>query len=376
MNIESFRLELPHIKSGFVHLNHAGISPMSQRVVDAVSGFINHQSADPIGATTSAWGKVALTRNRLSSLMGVDPSNLALTKNTAHGVSIIADGFKWRDGDEIVLADCEYPANSYSWLAQKDRGVICKIVRTDPDGTVTIERYREAMTERTRLLAVSWVQFSTGFRNDLNALTELAHEYGARILVDVIQGLGALPINLTSLGVDYAATGSQKWLIGPLGVGGLYINPGALGDVRLVNMGAGSVNNVAAFEPLGFDPKPNAQRFEEGTPNLMGILGLGASLSMLEEAGIDNIADSIEKITSYAIIRLEDTGFVVLSPKAWKDRAGIILFKHPELTNDEIMARLSVAKINVVARGGKVRFAPHFYNTVEDIDRAIEALVA
>jgi selenocysteine lyase/cysteine desulfurase len=152
------------------------------------------------------------------------------------------------------------------------------------------------------------------------------------------------------------------------------VKPEALDDIRLVNMGAGSVKNVVAFEPLGFDPKPTAQRFEEGTPNIMGILGLAASIGTLQEVGIEKIVRSIEDITTYAILRLEDHGYNVLSPKSWPNRAGIILFQHSRYANDEIMNLLSAAKINVVARGGKVRFAPHFYNTTEDIDRAIAAL--
>jgi selenocysteine lyase/cysteine desulfurase len=139
-------------------------------------------------------------------------------------------------------------------------------------------------------------------------------------------------------------------------------------------MGAGSVNNVIAFEPLGFDPKPTAQRYEEGTPNVMGILGLGASLSMLHEAGIENVASSIEAVTTYAMLRLEDKGYNVLSPKAWHERAGIVLFQHPKYSNDEVLAALSAANINVAARGGKIRFSPHFYNNTEDIDKAIAAL--
>jgi cysteine desulfurase/selenocysteine lyase len=374
MEIHDFRIELPHIEAGFVHLNHAGVSPVSTRVVDTIGRFLDQQSRDPSGTITKAWADAGITRSRLAALMGVDPLNLALTKNTAHGVSIIADGYKWQPGDEIVFADCEYPANSYPWLAQRDRGVVCKIVKTAVDGTVPIDLYRDAMTDRTRLVAVSWVQFSTGYRNDIKALTDLAHEFGARILVDVIQGLGALPIDLQSLGVDFAATGSQKWLIGPLGVGGLYVRPDALGDIRLVNMGAGSVNNVVAFNALGLDPKPTAQRFEEGTPNIMGILGLGAAISMLQDAGIENVARMIQDVTTYAMLRLEDAGYNVLSPKGWENRAGIVLFQHPEYAIEEIMAALAQSKINVVARGGKVRFAPHFYNTMEDIDRAIAAL--
>jgi cysteine desulfurase / selenocysteine lyase len=374
MNINSFRNELPHIAEGYVHLNHAGVSSVSTRVVSSISEFLDGQSKGSPAATMAGFGMWAKCRTDLAAIMGVSPENLALTKNTAHGVSIVADGFKWRDGDEVVFAECEYPANSYPWLAQQERRVVCRTVPVNADGTVPIESYKNAMTSKTKMVAVSWVQFSTGFRNDLAALTELAHNHGARILVDVIQGLGALPINLDELGVDYAATGSQKWLIGPLGVGGLYVKPDALNDLRMVNVGAASVINPWVFDALGFDPKPNAQRFEEGTPNIMGMIGLVSSLSMLADAGPAVVAECIKNVTDYAMKRLESAGYAVVNPKEWTQRAGIVLFKHPTIPNAEIMAALEQAKIVVVSRGGCVRFAPHFYNTQEDIDRAIAAL--
>jgi selenocysteine lyase/cysteine desulfurase len=307
--------------------------------------------------------------------MGVNPYHLALTKNTAHGVSILADGFNWTPGDEIVFADCEYPANSYPWLSQQiDRGVVCKVVKTRPDGTVPIEDYATLVNSKTKVIAVSWVQFATGYRADLKALADLAHSVDAFLVVDVIQGLGGFPINLSELGVDAAATGSQKWLLGPMGVGGLYISPKMLEQMRLVNVGALSVNNVQAYSTLELDVKPNAQRYEEGTPNICGYIGLNESIKLVHEFGIENAEKNILDINKYASDKLVERGFEIFSPTDDSIRSGILMFNKPGVESDIVVKELVSNKVNVVIRGGNIRFAPHHYTTHEDIDRAIEAL--
>ncbi len=374
MDIEHYRAEFPHIDQGFVHLNHAGVSGMSRRVINLIEEYCKRQSEDPIGCFPWAFGQIGECRSRLASLMGVATEHLAFTKNTGHGLSIIADGLDWRPGDEVIFANCEYPANSYPWLAQEDRGVKCVVVDSRPDGTIDIADYEAAFTSRTRVLAVSWVQFTTGFRADLAALTKLAHERGAFIVVDVIQGLGAFPINLTELGVDAAATGSQKWLIGPLGVGGLYVHPEMLSHMRLVNMGAGAVKNVIAFDTLNFDVKPTVQRYEEGTPNIIGQCGLNGALEMLNEVGMETTSSRILATGRYAMDGLARRGYVIDSPQDDAIRAGLVMFHHPTISSDDVVKALTDAKIGVVSRGGRARFAPHFYNTHDDIDRALAAL--
>lgn len=373
-DLSRYRSEFPYLSSGAIHLNHAGVSPLPMRTAEAIREIATAQCETPAQAMRGAWDEIAICRTKLARLMGVEADNLALTKNTAHGISIVADGLDWREGDEVVFADCEYPANTYPWLAQSARGVVARVVQTRPDGALDPADYAEAMSARTRLIAVSWVQFSTGYRSDLAAFAEIAHARGALLLVDVIQGLGAFPIELRSLGVDIAATGSQKWLIGPLGVGGLYIHPNALNHLGLVNMGSGSVKDVRAFRSLGFDPKPNAQRYEEGTPNLIGMVGLSASLSLIEEAGIQNIAARIMAINCYAADRLKAKGYEIASPQSDKHRAGILIFRHPTLPSEQLAQALESAGVIAVPRGGGIRFAPHFYLEESDMDRAIGAL--
>ncbi|MDR3708665.1 MAG: aminotransferase class V-fold PLP-dependent enzyme [Capsulimonadaceae bacterium] len=374
MEVNNARQQFRYLAKGLIHLNHAGVSPLSTPVANAMIEYINGMSEDAVACGAWAWRRYFECHDAFARIMGVDAQHVALTKNTAHGVSIVADGLKWEPGDEVVFADCEYPANTYPWLAQQDRGVVARIVPTRADGTIPVEDYASHISSRTRVIAVSWVQFATGYRSNLESLAKLAHDNGALLVVDVIQGLGAMPLNLTEAGVDIAATGSQKWLMGPVGAGALYVNPSVLDQIRLVNMGSGSVINALAFDPLGFTPKHTAQRYEEGTPNVTGGLGVKAAIEFLEHHGIDKISTRILSLTRQLMNGLWERGYTVLSPETDSERAGIVLFRHAQIANETIIAALAQAGIHVADRGGKVRFAPHFYISEEEIDRTLNTL--
>jgi selenocysteine lyase/cysteine desulfurase len=374
LNVTEFRRLFPHIENGVIHLNHAAMSPLSTPVASAMRECIDRVSMDAVSA--GAWGfpRYQECRSALARLMGVHADNVALTKNTAQGISIAASGFKFQPGDEVVIAGCEYPANSYPWLAQQERGVVVKIVAPRSDGTVPIEDYAAVVTKKTKIIAASWVQFLTGYKTDIAALANLAHENDALFVVDVIQGLGAMQLDLTSADVDICATGSQKWLMGPVGIGGLYIKPTVLERLRLVNVGAGSVKNVLAFDPLGFDPRADARRYEEGSPNMIGGIGTAAAIEVLEKAGIENIEVAVRNITRYTIEKLKSIGCSLISPDDDDKRAGIIVFNHPKISSDEIAANLRAGKVAITTRGGNIRFSPHYYISEAEIDAAVRLI--
>ncbi|BDI32184.1 hypothetical protein CCAX7_42350 [Capsulimonas corticalis] len=358
-----------------IYLNHAAISPSSRRVVDAVSEAVTMLSIDPEACFMEkfmpAW---ANARRRLAALMGVPDQDLAFTRNTGHALSIVADGLILEPGDNIVTASCEYPAVTFPWMAQAWRGVETRFVSAEPGGRLSPERFAESMDSRTRVIALSWVQFSTGYRADIAEFVALARAHNAILVLDVIQGLGGLPINLLELGVDIAATGSHKWLMGPNGLGGLYIKPSLLDRIRLVNMGAVSVVDVVSFDGTRFEPKPNTQRYEEGSPNGLGLVGLDAALSLIEEAGIENIGERVLSNSRHAIESLEKRGYIVDSPTEDASRSGIVMFHHPTRAGKEVVDTLKAARVAASLRAGLVRFSPHFYNTHEDIDAAVAAL--
>lgn len=358
-----------------IYLNHAGVGPAPSRVVRAVHEAAAFSGSDPFGFfMEGVLSVMESARDRLARLMGVPVEHLALTKNTGHGLSIVADALRLSPGDNVVSADCEYPSVVYPWYARQDQGIETRLFPARPDGTLSLEDAAARMDAHTRVLTLSWVQFGTGFRADLKAWADLAHAHGAIFVVDVIQGLGALPVSAQEMGLDVVATGVHKWLLAPGGTGGLYVAPHVLDQMRLVNMGAVSVVDVVKFDPLNFTPKPTARRYEEGTPNGLGLYGLDAALSLLEEVGIERIAARVQELTRRAMVGLEAKGYHVASPPNDSERAGIVMFGHPEHDNDAIMAALTAANVAAAVRGGKVRFSPHFYNTDEEIDLAIDAL--
>ena len=358
-----------------VYLNHAGVSPAPACVVRAVREAADLSARDPLGFFMDGvvvWQ--ASARGRLARMMGVPAEHLALVKNTGHGLSLVADGLRLEPGDNVVSVDCEYPSVVYPWYAQADRGIETRLVTPRADGTFTPDDLAAVMNEKTRVLTLSWVQFGTGFRCDLTAFAALAHAHGALFVADVVQGLGALPLETEKWEVDIAVTGSHKWLMAPGGAGGLYIAPHALERMRLVNMGALSVVDVPKFDPLDFTVKPTAQRYEEGTPNGLGLAGLDAALSLLEEVGVEAIAAQVMALAEDAAEKLEAKGYQVTSPRADNQRAGLVMFQHPTHTNEAVMEALTAAGVTAAVRGGKLRFSPHFYNTHEEIERAVEAL--
>lgn len=358
-----------------IYLNHAGISPSPARVVSAVTEAAKQFAIHPLRFATEVMGPARDgARERMARLMGVPPEHLALTKNTGQGLALIADALKLDAGDNVVSVSCDYPSVVYPWYAQADRGIETRLANARPDGTFTAEDLDAVMDARTRVVTLSWIQFGTGFRCDLAAIAAAAHARGAIFVLDVIQGLGALPLEAETLGIDVAVTGAHKWLLAPGGTGGLYIAPHVLDRLRLVNMGAGSVVDVMKFDPLDFSPKPNAQRYEEGVPNFLGLVGLKSALSLLEEVGIETIGTEILALSNYAVGKLEARNYHVVSPRADHQRAGLVTFKHRELPNDAVMQALTDANVVAADRGGNLRFSPHFYNTREEIDRAVDAL--
>ena len=367
--------EFSAVTAETIYLNHAGIAPSPARVASAVSEAARMSAINPMKfVVETVLPAREGARERLARLMGVPAEHLALTKNTGQGLALIADALKLDPGDNVVSVRCEYPSVVYPWYAQADRGVETRLVTPQPDGTFTADDLDAVMDARTRVVTLSWIQFGTGFRCDLAAIAAAAHARGAIFVLDVIQGLGAMPLSAEALGIDAVASGVHKWLMAPGGTGGLYLAAHLLDRMRLVNMGAGAVVDVMKFDPLDFTPKPSAQRYEEGVPNFLGLVGLESALGLLEEVGIEEIGTQILMLSDHAAQKLDAKGYHVVSPRTDAHRAGLVMFKHRELPNEMVMKALTDAHVAAAERGGNLRFSPHFYNTEEEIDRAIEAL--
>jgi len=361
------------VKREHVYLNHAGVGTIPVCAAEAANSVLQRQLRH--GASDYApWTRgIAEARRDVAALCGADKDEIAFVKNTTHGLLLAAGSLPWREGDNIVTAAIEFPANIHPWLGLERLGVQTRLVEAR-EGRVLIDDLAAAMDSHTRALALSWVQFSSGYRSDLAALSELCRERGAYLIVDGIQGLGALQLDLGALGVDFLCADGHKWLLSVEGCAALYVNQRVIGDLNSANVGWMGMENCFDFLDYRFRPRPDARRFEEGSQSVVGIHALGASVAMLLQAGPAQIERDILALTDTLADRLQGLGCRITSPRGAGEQSGILTFTHPKVASADLAAALNALQIVCVERAGNVRFSPHFYNDAEEIERALEAV--
>lgn len=361
------------VKRNLVHFNNAGVCPLPARAAAAVNTLAEDQrNHGP--ANYAAWVKVAERgRSRLAALLGARTDEVCYVKNTTAGLIIAAESIPWRDGDNMLVADIEFPANVFPWLNLARRGVQTRFVaaRERPPG---VDDFAAAADERTRALAVSWVQFATGQRVDLAALAELAHELGAYLVVDAIQGLGALEIDVEELGVDFLAADGHKWLLSVEGCGVFYASRRVMERLEPFWLGWMSVERPGDYLDYEKEPLPGARRFEEGSLNMLGIHALDASVGLILEVGPARIERLITELTDRLIEGLRGLGCEITSPLGPGERSGILCFRHERVRSGEIVAGLRERGIVTADRFDSVRLSPHFYNDEGEVGQALDAL--
>jgi selenocysteine lyase/cysteine desulfurase len=356
------------------HLNHAGVSPVNIRAVAAMHEF-NLRTANESFAEMRPFAlALALDlRQRLARLINARSADeIVLTPNTATGLNIAALSLPLRPGDNVLVLEGDYPANIYPWMNLAHRGVLTKFV-PPKDGGLDIDLLRARIDHRTRAIALSTVQFASGFRNDLFSVGELCRDHGIYLVVDCIQSLGALPFDAQAIGADFVACGSQKWLLGPIGAGFLYVRRELLDEiVPGPYVGAASVVDAANFLDYNFTLQPTAERFQIGSENFTGYAGLLASVTLIEEVGVARIAERVLHLAGVAIEDLQRRGYHLAASTAVEHRSGIVI---AEVNNPKaISARLRAAGASCVPRGTGIRIAAHFYNTEEEVLRVGETL--
>jgi selenocysteine lyase/cysteine desulfurase len=370
-DIAAFRSEFPHIERGMIYLNHAATGPWSRPLLAMVERFARASSEGPIELYPEAMQILAELRGMAAALIGAEPECVAFAQNTSDGLNILASGLPWREGDEIVIPDREFPANVYPFLNLERRGV--RIVWVPQrDGVVALEDIARAITPRTRLVAVSWVQFLSGFAVDLAALSALCRERGVLLSVDGIQGVGAMRLDLAATPVDFLSAGVQKWQMGPQGVALVYVSRPLQERLEQAYAGWLAVVHAWDFFHYEFIPHPDARRYEGGTYNTIGLYACHGSTSLLHRAGMEFVERRVRENASYAWRRAAEAGYALLTPEDPARRAGIVSFRHEAA--DGICAALQERGIVVSSRSGFLRISPHFYNTADDIDAAFAAI--
>ena len=370
-DFDRYRQEFP-VTDKHIYLDHSGVAPVSLRVKKAVETFLS-ESAQGGAFHYPKWvQQVVAVRRACARLINAASREIAFVKSTSHGLSIVAEGLDWKQGENVLIYEKEFPSNIYPWLNLKRKGVE---VRTIPsrNGRIRIEDIEALIDARTRVLAISSVQFVNGFRIDLKRLGQICRDRNVLFCVDAIQSLGVIPMDVKEFNIDFLSADAHKWLLGPEGIGNIYCRENLAERLSPPLVGWKSVRQDLSFERPDFEFKTDALRFEEGSMNLMGIVGLGAAVDLLMEAGIEKIQERVQGLGDIIIGEAEARGFTVLTPKEKSARGGNITFAG-SFDPGKVRDLLRDKGIMVNVRGGGLRVAPHFYNTEDELKRFFEVL--
>jgi selenocysteine lyase/cysteine desulfurase len=373
MDHHDFRRLMPAAEH-WAYLDHAAVAPITARARDALAEWAEDVANHGVVHEPRWLKRVEEVRGRFAELLGADAPDVAFVKNTSEGVGIVAEGFPWRPGDNVVTSADEYPANVYPWLNLASRSVEVRRVPSRR-GRVFLDDLRAAMDARTRIVTLSWVEFATGFRNDLDAVGQLCRERGALFFVDAIQALGVQPLDVSRTPIDFLAADGHKWLLGPEGAGVFWVRRELVERLHPVGVGWHSVVGAWDFAKIDFRLKPNAGRWESGSRNMGGIVALGASLDALMEVGVEALAARIFDLTERLCQRAERAGWRVYSSRAPGEWSGIVSLEPPSGRDPAAVAKaLRGQQVAVNHRGGRLRVSPHAYNTEDEIDRLVTLL--
>lgn len=370
--LEGLRAHFPHLDEK-VYLNHAATGVYSKPVVEAIQRFVQERHDGDLEYWLPFLPTYHRAKERLATLLGTSPKHVAFTQNTTEGLSAVAQGFPWQAGDRIVIPGCEFPANVYPWLQLQAQGVHLDLV-DHTDGVVTEEALLNAITPRTRMVAVSWVQFLSGAKLDLEQLADGIHARGGYLVVDGIQGVGALTLNVEETGIDFLAGGTQKWLMGVRGLGYLYASPRMM-DVLTPR--AGWLNIPTDWDDFfKYDLKfvEGAERFVLGTPSHMAIAGFDAALGLYLDADPAQCEPHILSLNKYLIQKLNALGYERYGTDDPSRESGVLTIRAPD--PEGLFKHLLAQNVTISLRNRLLRFSPSWYNIEADLDRALEAVAA
>lgn len=376
MDWDKTRELFPILKSHVYFMTQA-LAPLATPVAKAMRCYLEALEEKGILEEGRDFVIVEGARKSAADLLGAQPEEIALARNTSEGLLWFAVSYPWQRGDEVVVVRGDYPSVVYPWLAQSSRGIAVRFIERDED-RITPGVIEKALTPRTRVVALSFVQFDSGFRADLGAISTACRARGALLVVDATQGLGALPLRVGELGVDALSAGGYKWLLGVKGSGVFFIRQEILAMLRPLHSGFGSMTHWSkpdfSSTDYPFDLVPGARRFEEGTPNVLGLVALEASLRLLAQIGAARIAGRIRELTDFFVHALEGSGHKVLSPRGDEEWSGIVRFRPAKGDVEGWVERLLDERVLINARGDCLQAGLHFYNNFEEVERVVALL--
>jgi cysteine desulfurase / selenocysteine lyase len=363
-----YRDQFP-VTERLIYLNHAAVAPLPRVTAEAMQGL----AQDALDFGSLHYDKWLDTYEQLrvaaAKLIGADRGEIALVKNTSEGIATVAMGLNWHPGDRVVAFREEFPSNYYPWLRlEEHRASVDWLSVTDSLDVI------DRACQGAKLLAISFVQYLSGFRADINAIGEICRRHGCFFLVDAIQGLGAFPLNVQTAHIDALAADGNKLMLGPEGCGILYIRKTRQDSVFPMEFGWTNVAGYHDYSSRDLTLRPDAGRYECGTLNTIGCYGLRASIEFLLEVGIERIARAVQALADQLVEGALQKGYQLLGNRTPDNGAGIVALHKPGLDSRQVVHELKERGIIAAPRQGWVRFAPHFYISPEDIERVVAAL--
>ena len=359
----------------YTYLNSAAVSPLPTTAVEAVRSQLEDVSMNGV-AHYLDW---VATKNRaralIAGMVNVAPETIAFMRNTSDGFAAVASGIEWKAGDNIVSFENEFPANYYAWRRVRDRFGVELRMAPEHDGRIDMDELVSLIDQNTKVVAISAVQYASGFTADLERIAGAAHAVDALVAVDMIQALGGRGFDFPALGVDIASGASHKWLCAPEGCGILYVSENARDRVDPTFVGWISVETPWNFEDREQPFRPNALAWESGTGCSSLFYGLEQSAKLLTDIGLGKIQAYLEELTDYLCELLAGKSYEIVSSRTPGEKSSIVCIRHQNgLECNDIAKTLEEENIVVSPRYDRLRISPHCYNNREDIERLVAAL--
>jgi cysteine desulfurase/selenocysteine lyase len=358
-----------------VYLNHAAVSPLPTTTLQAIESQLRDVQENGSLHFRSWLAVKNHARQLLANMLNCRPSQVAFMRNTSDCLSTIANGLKWRAGDNIVTFRHEFPSNIYPWIRIRDTAGVELRMCEERDGRVNVDELESLIDNRTRVIAISHVQFASGYRIDLERVSRIARAHGALLVADVIQSLGVIPIDVEAQQIDAAAGAGHKWLLGPEGVGYLYLSDRARELIEPTLVGWVSVPNPDDYDNFDQGWNRDALAWETGTGAASLFYGLDASLKLLTETGTERITDWLEQLTDQLCTGLAARNYELVSSRLPGEKSQVVCIRHlGDLNAMSLYVHLKKAGIITAPRSDRLRIAPHLYNTPDEIDFLLSSL--
>lgn len=364
----AFRDQFP-VAGNLIWLHHAGVSPLCLAAAEAMKNFAT-DAAEWASLHYNLWvQEYESTRVTTAEIIGCSPREIAIVKNTSEGICIVQLGISWRPGDKIVAFREEFPANYYPWKRLENRGVQVEWLSVHDD-LESIDR----ACRGARLLAISFVNYLSGHRVDLVAIGEICRRHGTFFLVDAIQGLGVFPIDVEAMHIDALAADGHKWLMGPEGCGILYVRQDRQDEIEPVEFGWTTVAGYNDYASRDMSLRPDAGRYECGTLNTIGIYGLRAAADFVRKVGVDQIGPQVLALTERLASGAQAKRYELSIPFSPDSASGIVSFRKASAESQAVVSSLKERRMIAAFRQGWIRMAPHFYQTLDEMDAVVDAL--